>query len=238
VKRYSRQFSTICVELPNTGWAAGVGAKRGVDSREIAKSDLVVVWGGNPAVTNPHRMRFLEEAKGRGTRLVCIDPIRTKTAALCDEHLAPRPGTDGFLANAVARVLIEEGLHDEAFVRDHVHGFDEYRDLIRQYEPAKAERVCGIPAKRVVEFARAFAAKQLAMYGRLPAYRAMLEREGVDGPEHLLAVGGEDAVLERLAAFAKAGATDLRVGALCPVSEETERTRELLGALSRKGGLS
>lgn len=86
--------------------------------------------------------------------------------------------------------------------------------------------------------ARAFAAKQLSMYGRLPAYRAMLEREGVDGPEHLLATGSEDAVREQLAAFAKAGATDLRVSALCPALAETERTREMLGSLCREGGLS
>src|SRR5262249_3261298 len=45
--RYSRQHSTFCVTLADTGWLAGAGVKRGVDSREIAESDLVVVWGGN-----------------------------------------------------------------------------------------------------------------------------------------------------------------------------------------------
>ena len=82
--------------------------------------------------------------------------------------------------------------------------------------------------------ARAFAAEQLKLYGQLPAYRAMLEREGVAGPEGILAAGSEDAVREQLAAFQAAGATDLRVGTLCPTPEETLRTRALLKALCRE----
>jgi F420-dependent oxidoreductase-like protein len=84
--------------------------------------------------------------------------------------------------------------------------------------------------------ARAFAAEQLKLYGQLPAYRAMLEREGVKGPEDLLATGPEESVRAQLAAFAQAGATDLRVGVLCPTSEERERTRVLLRALCQEGG--
>src|SRR5215470_9301607 len=51
VMRYSRELQTICVALADAGWFAGVGVRRGVDPREIAESDLVVVWGGNPVAT-------------------------------------------------------------------------------------------------------------------------------------------------------------------------------------------
>ena len=84
--------------------------------------------------------------------------------------------------------------------------------------------------------ARSFAAEQLKLYSQLPAYRAVLEREGVKGPEDLLATGTEESVREQLAAFAQAGATELRVGALCPTSEESERTRALLRALCKGEG--
>ena len=84
--------------------------------------------------------------------------------------------------------------------------------------------------------ARVFAAEQLKFYGQLPAYRAMLEREGVKGPEDLLATGPEESVHEQLAAFAEAGATDLRVRPLCPTSEESERTRASLRALCQERG--
>ena len=86
--------------------------------------------------------------------------------------------------------------------------------------------VTGVPDR-----ARAVAAEQLKMYGFLPAYRTMLAREGVDGPENLLAVGTEDEVRARLAAYESAGATDLRVGMLCPTQDDAERTRAFLRGL-------
>lgn len=79
--------------------------------------------------------------------------------------------------------------------------------------------------------ARAAAAEQLRMYGFLPAYRATLAREGLDGPEGLLAAGTEDVVRERLAAYESAGATDLRVNTLCPTNEDAERTQAFLQRL-------
>ncbi|MDJ0853121.1 MAG: TIGR03564 family F420-dependent LLM class oxidoreductase [Myxococcota bacterium] len=82
--------------------------------------------------------------------------------------------------------------------------------------------------------ARAHAAEALKMYGALPAYRAMLDREGIGGPEDLVAAGSEDAVREQLAAFAEAGATDLRVGAQAPTEAETERTQALLATLAKE----
>ena len=110
-----------------------------------------------------------------------------------------------------------------------------------------AERA-GRPAPRIVAgvsvcvtedvaAARAFAAQKLAVYGTLPAYRAMLEREGVAGPGDLLVAGSEAKVRDQLAEYAAAGVTDLRAGALCAAEAETERTRALLAELARQGGL-
>jgi len=99
--------------------------------------------------------------------------------------------------------------------------------------------VAGVPVCVTddVDGARAFAAERLKIYGMLPAYRAMLEREGASGPESLLAAGPEDAVREQLAAFEAAGATDLRVALQCPTPGEAERTRALLGALCARSSL-
>ena len=88
VMRYSRQKMTICTSLPEIGWQAGVGASRGVDPREMAKSDLIVVWGGNPVSTQVNVMTHVARArKERGAKLVVIDPYRTPTAAVADLHL-------------------------------------------------------------------------------------------------------------------------------------------------------
>jgi F420-dependent oxidoreductase-like protein len=79
--------------------------------------------------------------------------------------------------------------------------------------------------------ARAVAADQLRVYGLLPAYRATLAREGLTGPEGMLAAGTEDEVRERIAAFESAGATDLRVNVLGATPDEVERTRAFLRTL-------
>lgn len=157
---YFGGYSTVYGDLCN---AAGLEATRLTfgtlmhhPPEDYVNSKMVVLWGKNSAVTNPHQLAFLEEARAQGTRLVCIDPLRTKTAQACDEHLAPRPGTDGFLANAIAFVLFEEGLIDEEFVARHVHGFEDYRRLVRQYTPEKAQRTCDVPAKAIKAFAKRF----------------------------------------------------------------------------------
>ncbi|MCK6458548.1 MAG: molybdopterin-dependent oxidoreductase [Planctomycetes bacterium] len=157
---WSSVYGDLCRAAGMEATRLTFGALRHHPPEDLANSGMIVVWGKNPAVTCPAQMRFLEEARAAGARLVCIDPIRTETAALSDEHLAPRPGTDGFLAHAIACVLLEEGLHDEAFVRDHVLGFEDYRSLVRQCEPRKAERVCGVPAERIVGLAREFGSRR------------------------------------------------------------------------------
>lgn len=110
---------------------------------------------------------------------------------------------------------------------------------------AKADRpapriVAGVPVCVTddVAAARAFAAQRLAVYGGLPAYRAMLEREGVTGPQDVLVAGSESQVRDALARYAAAGATDLRAGPLCPTPAEAERTRALLAGLACAGGSS
>ena len=124
--KYSRWFSTICVTLSDTGWIAGVGAKRGADVREVDEhSDLVVIWGGNPVNTQVNVMTHAMRAKKRGAKLVVVDPYRTGTAEQADIHLAVRPGTDGALAVGVMHVLFKEGYADWDYLRKYTDAPDE-----------------------------------------------------------------------------------------------------------------
>ena len=63
VMRYSRQKLTICTSLPEAGWNAGVGQSRGTDPREMALSDLIVMWGGNPVSTQVNVMHHVARAR-------------------------------------------------------------------------------------------------------------------------------------------------------------------------------
>src|SRR5947207_2662834 len=155
--RYSRQHSTICVSLVDAGWNAAVGQKRGVDGREIAKSDLIVVWGGNPASTQVNLMAHIAEARReRGAKLVVVDPYRTATAEIADLHLAPLPGTDGALACAVMHVLFKEGYADRTYLARYTNDPEGLEAHLRTRTPEWAARITGIPEDRIVEFARLY----------------------------------------------------------------------------------
>src|SRR5260221_63128 len=157
VMGYSRQFSTICVMLADTGWNAGAGVKRGVDSREMAESDLIVVWGGNPVSTQVNLMAHVAKArKNRGAKLVVIDPYRTPTAEVADFHLAVRPGTDPRRACAVMHVLFKEGYADRAYLAKYTDVPDELEAHLATRDPAWAARITGLSEQAISEFARLY----------------------------------------------------------------------------------
>ena len=155
--RYSGQDPTICVRLADTGWVAGTGAKRGVDAREIAESDLVIVWGGNPVNTQINVMHWIARARReRGAKLVVVDTYRTGTAEHADLFLPVRPGTDGALACAVMHVLFRDGHADRAYLAKHTDASDALEAHLRTRTPEWAEALTGLPAARIEEFAKLY----------------------------------------------------------------------------------
>jgi len=159
--RYSRWHSTICVTLADTGWIAGVGEKRGVDLVEAAEyADLIVIWGGNPVHTQVNVMHHVMAAKKRGAMLIVVDPYRTATAQKADLHVAPRPGTDGALACALMHVLFREGFANQDYLAKYTDCPAELEAHVQTRTPEWAERITGIPAATIVDFARRYGRAQ------------------------------------------------------------------------------
>ena len=155
--RYSGELTTICNFLTDNGWVAGVGAKRGVDAREIGKSDLVVIWGGNPVSTQINVMTHVARArKERGAKLVVVDPYRTGTAEIADLHLALLPGTDAALACAVMHVLFKEGYADREYLARYADDPAGLEAHLRDRDPTWAASITGLPEQQIVEFARLY----------------------------------------------------------------------------------
>jgi anaerobic selenocysteine-containing dehydrogenase len=155
--RYSREHLSICSMLSDAGWLAGVGAKRGVDGREIAKSDLIVVWGGNPVSTQVNLMTHIATARReRGAKLVVIDPYRTATAEQADLHLAPLPGTDGALACAVMHVLFKESYADREYMARYTDDPDGLAEHVAIRDPAWAAPITGLSEDEIIGFARLY----------------------------------------------------------------------------------
>lgn len=138
---------------------------------DIDRTDLFLVIGANPMASNgslmtvpdfPNRVRALHE---RGGRMVVVDPRRTETAKVADEHLFVRPGSDAALLLALVHVLLREDLVNPPAYVDHV---DDLPGLVADFTPELAERVCGVPAADVERLARELAAAdRAAVYGRL-----------------------------------------------------------------------
>jgi anaerobic selenocysteine-containing dehydrogenase len=159
VKRYSGRLSTICTAIANAGWTAGVGRVTGPDPREMAASDLIVMWGGNPVATQVNAMSHVSRArKERGAKLVVIDPYRTGTAAIADRHLALRPGTDAALACAVMHVAFRDGYADRAYMAQYADDPAALEAHLATRGPAWAADITGLTVAEIEEFA--------ALYGR------------------------------------------------------------------------
>ena len=124
-------------------------------ARPWGRSELIVVWGGNPVHTQVNFMHWLQKARrGREAPLVVVDPYRTATAAKADLHLAPRPGTDGALACAVMHVLLAEGLADRDYLAKHTDFSPEVEAHLASRTPAWAAEITGLSVEQIVQFAR------------------------------------------------------------------------------------
>ena len=156
----SQLARTICAEAGGTALKSVYGVKLGTVPQDFVHTGLVIAWGANIHGNNVHLWPFIEEARRKGARLIVIDPYRTRTAALADEHLAINPGTDSALALGLMHVILSMGLEDREYVDACTTGFEELRAhaLRPEYSPESVAKATGIEAGAIVRLARAYAA--------------------------------------------------------------------------------
>jgi len=161
-----------CARVCHAPSAAGMRAAFGTGAAtnrlaDIEGADLVMVVGANVTEAHPVTGARIRQAALRGARLVVVDPRRTELAAMADVHLQLRPGANVPLFNALACVLVEEGLVDRRFVAERVAGWEDYEPFIRAHTPERWESATGVPAHRVREAARFYgrAARPFMVHG-------------------------------------------------------------------------
>ncbi len=153
---YSLQKDTICVGLSGPGSTVGSGMRRGVDPREIAESELVVLWGCNAVHTQVNVMHFVAQARKQGAQLVVVDPYRNATADKADIHLMLKPGSDAALACAVMQVMIAEGLADSSYLEKYTDADPDFYQHIASRTPEWASGITGLDAGTIRRFARLY----------------------------------------------------------------------------------
>jgi len=154
-KKYSGFFSTICVNPAWTGFIAGTGKLAGADPREMAKSDLVVIWGTNAVNTQVNVMTHATRArKERGAKIVAVDVYMNGTMRQADLPVLIRPGTDGALACAVMHCLFRDDKADWDYLDRYTDAPRELAEHLRTRDPKWASRITGCPVETIEAFAR------------------------------------------------------------------------------------
>ncbi|AHL76366.1 dehydrogenase [Stutzerimonas stutzeri] len=139
---------------------------------DIDHTDFMLILGGNPLASNgsimtvPDVEKRLKALKARGGKLVVVDPRRSETAAIADQHLFVRPGEDAALLFGLLNTLFEEGLSRASHLP--VEGLDELRAAVAPFTAEAMSGRCGVPAEQIRQLARDFAAADKAVcYGRM-----------------------------------------------------------------------
>lgn len=146
-------------------WPAGIDAQTfdfgtllNNDPESFVNSKYIILWGGNPAWTSVHSMRFIEKAKENGCKIVSIDPILTNTAAKAHEHIQIRTSTDGALALGMARYIIENNLYDIDWLTKNAIGYQEFFNYIKNNITLQwASEKTGLPVSLIERIAREYA---------------------------------------------------------------------------------
>ncbi|MBI3436803.1 MAG: molybdopterin oxidoreductase family protein [Proteobacteria bacterium] len=165
VKKYSGFHGTICVTTAYTGFAAGTGRIAGPDPREMAKSDLVVIWGTNAVNTQVNVMTHAVKARRtRGAKIAAVDVYMNATMAQADLAVLIRPGTDGALACAVMHCLFRDDRADWPYLDRYT---DRPRDLaahVADRSPQWASAITGCDVETIEAFARLIGERRRAYF--------------------------------------------------------------------------
>ncbi len=119
----------------------------------------IMVWGNNLVISNPdcYKGEPFSRSLDKGARLIAVDPRLTKIAARADIWLQLRPGTDTALALGMLNVIIQEGLYDKEFVKNHVHGWKRFVKRVNEYPLERVEKITWVPKEKISNAARLFA---------------------------------------------------------------------------------
>ncbi len=156
--------SRVCHSPSAFGLNKALGTGAGTNSFEdIEHTDCVMLVGANPTEAHPVYGARIRQAVLGGAKLIVLDPRKTELARLANVHISLNPGSNVAVINAMQNVLLEEGLVDEKFVREHTEGFEKYREEMKDQTPEWAEEISGVPADQIREAARLFASVDRAL---------------------------------------------------------------------------
>jgi len=157
--------TTLCMSSSVSGYKRSFGSDGPPGCYEdFEHTDCLLAFGSNLPEQHPIIYWRLQEVREqRKFPLIVVDPRVTMFAQQADIHLPIAPGTDLVLLNALAHVILEEGLEDRAYIEAHTDGFEGFAALVEQYDPVSAAKICGIDEDTIRNVARIYGNAGAAM---------------------------------------------------------------------------
>ncbi|MFT5196404.1 MAG: anaerobic selenocysteine-containing dehydrogenase [Candidatus Promineifilaceae bacterium] len=141
---------------------------------DVDRTDYFLVMGANPMISNGSLMtaggigRRMKAIQKRGGKIVVIDPRKTETADMADQHHFIRPGTDVLLLLAMVKTILDEGLTTMGILVNQISGLEKLDDLVALWSAERVTKLTDISADDIVALARDFANAPTAVaYGRM-----------------------------------------------------------------------
>jgi len=131
--------------------------------RDVANAEVIFVIGANPTVNHPVAATFIKNAAKSGVKLIVADPRRSDLARHATYNLQFNADTDVALLNAMLHVIVEEGLVDEAFIRDRTSGYEALAENVKKFSPELMAPIVGIDAQTIREVARLYATSKASI---------------------------------------------------------------------------
>ncbi len=154
----SQLARTICSPAKDAGIKAVFGDTPGIAPSEVARGDLILLWGVNAVAANLHLLPYVKEARKNGAKVWLIDTHRTATAAVVDRVFMVAPGSDGALCLGLIHLLARDGLAAESFLAAEAQGWPELRAAaLADHPPARTAALTGLDEPSLLDLARGLA---------------------------------------------------------------------------------
>src|SRR5689334_13693496 len=131
--------------------------------RDVMKAEVIFLIGANPTVNHPVAATWMKNAAKAGVKLIVADPRKGDLARHATYNLQFKADTDVALLNAMLHVIVEEGLVDQAFIRDRTSGYEALAENVKKFTPELMAPICGIDAQTIREVARLYATSKGSM---------------------------------------------------------------------------
>jgi anaerobic selenocysteine-containing dehydrogenase len=154
--------ASLCFAARAIGHGLALARRMFPLSPSYENTRCIVVWGHDPQQSKVGEEADILSARKRGAKLIVADPRVTPLAKKADIHIQIRPGTDCALALGLMNIIIAEGLYDRDFVRNWTFGFDKLTEHVKRYTPEEVEKITWVPAGKIRQFARTYAASKPA----------------------------------------------------------------------------